>query len=143
MSNLERFDVTIPSNTSKGREIQERIIGSLETQEYSPRDVFHVRLALEEAIVNAIKHGNRMDPEKSVHIVWEVDETHVKIAIEDQGEGFDVSDVPDPTDEENLDKPGGRGIMLMRSFMSEVGYNDSGNILTMEKNRDEPDEDDD
>jgi serine/threonine-protein kinase RsbW len=142
MSNPQAFDVIIPSDTGKGREIQEQIIGSLESFGYAPRDVFGVRLALEEAIVNAIKHGNRMDPDKSVHINWEVDDAHIKVVIEDQGVGFDVTDVPDPTDEENLDKPGGRGIMLMRSFMSVVQYNGSGNILTMEKQRDEPEEED-
>lgn len=135
MSNPEAFDVTIPSDTSKGRKIQEQIVGCLEALGYAPRDVFGVRLALEEAIVNAIKHGNRMDPEKFVRINWIVDEAHVRVVIEDQGTGFDVTDLPDPTDDDNLDKPGGRGIMLMRSFMSVVEYNDSGNILTMEKKR--------
>jgi serine/threonine-protein kinase RsbW len=140
MSNPQVFDVTIPSDTSKGREIQEQIIGSLESFGYNPRDVFGVRLALEEAIVNAIKHGNRLDPKKSVHINWEVDDAHIKVVIEDQGIGFDVANVPDPTNEENLDKPGGRGIMLMRSFMSVVQYNEAGNILTMEKRRDRGEE---
>ena len=105
------------------------------------RDVFGVRLALEEALVNAIKHGNRMDPDKSVRIGCQVCDKQVRIEIEDQGSGFDVSDVPDPTEDENLEKPGGRGIMLMRSFMSTVEYNASGNRLVMTKLRDaEPDE---
>ena len=137
MSSTEAFDVTIPSDTAKGREVQEQIIESLETRGFSPRDVFGVRLALEEAIVNAIKHGNRMDPDKSVRIQWEVDTTFVKVRIEDQGEGFDITKVPDPTDDENLDKPGGRGIMLMRSFMSDVQYQGRGNVLAMEKRCDE------
>lgn len=142
MSSTEAFDVTISSDTAKGREVQEQIIQSLESRGFSPRDVFGVRLALEEAIVNAIKHGNRMDPHKSVRIQWEVDEDFVKVRIEDQGEGFDLSAVPDPTDDENLDKPGGRGIMLMRSFMSDVQYEGHGNVLSMEKRCGE-DEDDD
>ena len=114
----------------------------MESRGYSPRDVFGVRLALEEALVNAIKHGNKMDPDKVVNVKWEIDEEHVRVVIEDQGEGFLVQDVPDPTDEENLDKPGGRGIMLMRSFMSVVEYNESGNRLTLEKRTDDPDDDD-
>lgn len=133
MSSTEAFDVTIPSDTAKGREVQERIVKSLEAHGFAPRDVFGVRLALEEAIVNAIKHGNRMDPKKSVRIQWEVNSTFVKVSIEDQGAGFTPENVPDPTDEENLDKPGGRGIMLMKSFMTDVKYNDQGNILVMEK----------
>ena len=141
MSSIEEFDVTIPSATAKGREIQEQIVGGMESRGYAPRDVFSVRLALEEALVNAIKHGNKMDPDKVVNVKWEIDEEHVRVVIEDQGEGFPIDDVPDPTDDENLDKPGGRGIMLMRSFMSIVEYNESGNRLTLEKRT--ADEDDD
>ena len=80
--------------------------------------------------------GNRMDPSKSVHIGCQVYDDKVSIVIQDEGEGFDVTDVPDPTEDDNLEKPGGRGIMLMRSFMSTVEYNDSGNRLLMEKARD-------
>ena len=138
MSSTEEFDVTIPSDTAKGREVQEQIVGGMESRGYSPRDVFGVRLALEEALVNAIKHGNKMDPDKVVNVKWEIDEEHVRVVIEDQGEGFLVQDVPDPTDEENLDKPGGRGIMLMRSFMSVVEYNESGNRLTLRSGQTTP-----
>ena len=115
----------------------------LESLGFPERDLFGVRLALEEALVNAIKHGNRMDPEKQVHVNCQVHGDRVRIVIEDEGTGFDVNDVPDPTSEENLDKPGGRGIMLMRAFMSRIEYNDIGNRLLMEKVRDEPDDDDD
>ena len=142
MSSTEEFDVTIPSDTAKGREVQEQIVGGMESRGYAPRDVFGVRLALEEALVNAIKHGNKMDPDKVVNVKWEIDEVHVRVVIEDQGEGFTVEEVPDPTDEDNLDKPGGRGIMLMRSFMSVVEYNESGNRLTLEKRTDDSDDDD-
>ena len=141
MSNPEEFSERIPSDTARGREVQEQIVSGMEQRGFSPRDVFGVRLALEEALVNAIKHGNRMDPDKSVQIDWTLSESGVRIVIEDQGEGFDVSDVPDPTDDENLDKPGGRGIMLMRSFMSVVEYNESGNRLTLEKLKDDGDDD--
>lgn len=141
MATTEEFHETIASDTAKGREVQERIVGGMEAIGFSPRDVFGVRLALEEALVNAIKHGNRMDPDKSVHVDWWLSEEHVRIEILDEGDGFDISDVPDPTDDENLDKPGGRGIMLMRSFMTLVEYNESGNLLTMEKRINEEDDD--
>jgi len=134
-SPVDNFAVKISSENSLGREIQERIIGVLQTQSYSEQELFGVRLALEEALVNAIKHGNGMDPAKQVHVECQFDDDRVRIVIEDEGEGFDVSTVPDPTTEENLDKPGGRGIMLMRSFMSRVEYNERGNRLVMEKAR--------
>lgn len=144
MSYNEEFEAKIPSDNAAGREIQERIIGLMEKQNFSIRDVFGVRLALEEALVNAIKHGNRMDPEKSVFITCQICDIKVRIVIEDEGEGFDADSVPDPTAEENIDKPGGRGIMLMRSFMNVIEYNDIGNKLTLVKHRDvAPDDDDD
>ena len=81
-----------------------------------------------------------MDPSKQVRVDCTFDEDRVTIVIEDEGPGFDVGSVPDPTSEENLDKPGGRGIMLMRSFMSRVEYNDSGNRRLLEKSRATEDE---
>lgn len=139
MPDTDEFYDEFPSDTARGREVQERIVSELENRGFAPRDVFGVRLALEEALVNAIKHGNKMDPEKVVKVHWQVSSEHVRVVIEDQGEGFTVGDVPDPTEDENLDKPGGRGIMLMRSFMSLIEYNERGNQLTMEKRKDADD----
>ncbi len=135
MPTPEQFEVVIPSDTTLGQEVQERIVGRLEEREFPPRDVFGVRLALEEALVNAIKHGNGMDPEKSVKIHWRIDDQSVLVEIEDEGPGFVPEDVPDPTAEENLERPCGRGIMLMRSFMSRVEYNERGNRVILEKRR--------
>ncbi len=135
MAFVEEFEVTIPSDTAAGQEVQERIIATLEGLNYPPRDVFGVRLALEEALVNAIKHGNRMDPQKTVLVGCQIGEELVRIEIEDQGAGFKLDEVPDPTDDDNLERPCGRGIMLMRNFMCRVDYNDKGNCVIMEKAR--------
>jgi serine/threonine-protein kinase RsbW len=126
----------IPSDTALGQEVQERIVSRLEQLEFPPRDVFGVRLALEEALVNAIKHGNGMDPNKSVRIQWRIDPESVCVEIEDEGPGFIPAEIPDPTAEENLERPCGRGIMLMRSFMSRVEYQGRGNKVLLEKRRD-------
>jgi serine/threonine-protein kinase RsbW len=134
-SSADNFAISISSDTSLGHDIQERIINVLESQSYSDHDLFGVRLALEEALVNAIKHGNGMDPDKQVHIDCRFEVDRVRIVIEDEGGGFDLKAVPDPTDDENLERPGGRGIMLMRSFMNTIEYNDSGNRLVLEKVR--------
>lgn len=115
--------------------VQERIISLLNTLRFAERDVFGVRLALEEALVNAIKHGNQMDPNKKVRVTCRVDSEKVRVEIEDQGEGFQLDDVPDPTADENLERPCGRGIMLMRAFMSLIEYNSAGNCVTLEKLR--------
>ena len=120
MSTTNQINETIPSDLGEAERIQERIVGLLEAHEFPARDVFGMRLALEEAIVNAIKHGNGMDPEKSIRVNVLVDEERVLVEIEDEGLGFNPTDVPDPTCEENLERPGGRGIMLMRAFMTSV-----------------------
>ena len=133
MAQLAQFDVWIPNDTAEARDVQERIVGLMEQNAWPMRDCFGVRLALEEALVNAIKHGNRMAADKKVYIACDLSTDEITVVVEDQGEGFKVEDVPDPTDEDNLDKPGGRGIMLIRSFMNCVSYNDSGNRLTMTK----------
>lgn len=133
MAYIEQFEVWIPNDTAEGHEVQERIVGLLEQHGWPMRDAFGVRLALEEALVNAIKHGNRMDATKKVYIACKFAADEVSVVIEDQGEGFNVVEVPDPTDDDNLDKPGGRGIMLIRSFMTSVAYNDKGNRLSMTK----------
>jgi serine/threonine-protein kinase RsbW len=135
MALIEEFSLTIPSDTVAGQAVQERIVRRLEDLEYPARDVFGVRLSLEEALVNAIKHGNRMDPAKVVRIDCRIESDIVRVVIEDQGPGFRPDAVPDPTAEENLERPCGRGIMLMRAFMSLIEYNATGNRVTLEKRR--------
>ena len=135
------FEVVIPNETSEGQVVQARIVDLLESLAYSSRDVFSIRLALEEALVNAIKHGNQMDPDKTVRICCLATEEAVEVAIEDEGDGFDPGELPDPTDEDHLDLPGGRGVMLIRSFMDTVDFNDKGNRITMRKRRSLPEDD--
>ena len=135
MSFVEIFEITIPSRTEEGQAVQERIVKLLEKLDYPPRDVFGVRLALEEALVNAIKHGNGMDPKKNIRVDCKVAHENVRIEIEDEGTGFHPENVPDPTKDENLEKPGGRGIMLMRAYLDFVEYNDVGNRVVLVKQR--------
>jgi serine/threonine-protein kinase RsbW len=135
MADRSEFDILIPSDTTQGYEVQERILALLEQSGYSSKEIFGVKLSLEEAIVNAIKHGNGMDPAKQVRIQCEVDASQALIVIEDEGEGFRLEDVPDPTEEENLEKPSGRGLMLMRAFMTTVEYNERGNRVRLVKQR--------
>lgn len=86
---------------------------------------------LEEAFLNAVKHGNKMDPTKMVTLEYSVDEEKVEIRMTDEGEGFDPRSIPDPRVGENLYRPEGRGLLLMNAYMDVVEYNEQGNGLRM------------
>jgi len=128
-------DVSIPSDPAEARRIQDDIERLLQSHHVSERDVFSIKLALEEALVNAIKHGNQMDRSKKVHIIYSVSTEVFQIRIADEGKGFDPEDVPDPMAPENLERPCGRGLLLMRHYMTEVTYHPPGNRLSMNKIR--------
>jgi serine/threonine-protein kinase RsbW len=126
-------DITIPSEPVEARRVQERIEALLQERVSHEHDLFSVKLALEEALVNAIKHGNQMDRSKKVHISYRVLPDRFDIRITDEGSGFDPRDVPDPTAIENLERPCGRGLMLMRHYMTAVAFNQEGNSVAMTK----------
>jgi len=128
-------EVTIPSDLAEARRVQEQIESALQASAYSEHDIFSIKLALEEALVNAIKHGNQMDPDKRVFVAYCVSTDRFEIRITDEGEGFNPEEVPDPTAIENLERPCGRGLLLMRGFMTEVEYHPPGNSVTMAKVR--------
>lgn len=129
------FDARIPSIAAEGKKVVEQLLEQLNWHEWQEHDIFGIHLAMEEAVVNAIKHGNQDDSSKFVDVVIRLNKAEVHLQVTDQGDGFVPSEVPDPTDDENLDLPSGRGLMLMRSFMNLVEYNDKGNSVRMEKRR--------
>ena len=130
---FEAVEVVIPSDPAEARSVQDRIELSLAASDASERDIFCIKLALEEALVNAIKHANQLDLSKSVSISYQVLRLSFEIRITDQGPGFDPDDLPDPTAIENLERPCGRGVMLMRHYMSDVEYYPPGNSLRMRR----------
>ncbi len=125
----QRYTLNRPGDDA--RLAQETVVREVEQRGFDPTSNFAIRLALEEAICNAFKHGNKNDPEKVITLECSVDDEAVVIEITDEGEGFDPESVPDPSVEENLEIPAGRGIVLMKSFMTEVQYNDRGNAVRM------------
>jgi serine/threonine-protein kinase RsbW len=102
---------------------------------YCERELFGIRLAVEEAIINGIKHGNHGDPAKQVVVYYSINASEVVTEIEDQGAGFNPENVPSPVAPENLERPGGRGVYLMRQYMTHVEYNDRGNRVVLAKTR--------
>ncbi len=128
-------DLVIPSDPAEARQIQDEIERQLKASQYNDHEIFGIKLALEEALVNAIKHGNNMDRNKKVRVAYSVSTERFEVFIADEGTGFDPKDVPDPTAVENLERPCGRGLMLMRHYMSEVAFSARGNSVCMCKIR--------
>jgi serine/threonine-protein kinase RsbW len=111
------------------------ILDALAAAGYTPEDTFGIRLALEEALVNAIKHGHRGDAAKRVRLRYHVGADCFLAEIADEGAGFDPYLVPDPLDPANWERDGGRGLFLMRHHMTWVRFNDAGNWVTLCKRR--------
>lgn len=128
--------LVIPSRPDEVVPVQEAILREVQAAGYPQHAVFAIRLALDEALANAVKHGNKLDPAKNVTVNYRVNPQRVWIEVCDQGPGFTPDDLPDPTDEQFLTRPHGRGVMLMRAYMTEVTFNKSGNCVRMIKTRD-------
>lgn len=128
----------IPSDTAEARKILDELLFELGQRKWAEEDTFGIHLAVEEALMNAIKHGNQRDPRKHVSVDYRLSNDLLRVLVEDEGPGFDPNAVPDPTLEENLELPSGRGLMLMRTFMSRVEFNEKGNRVLMEKQRSVP-----
>ncbi len=110
----------------------ESLIESLcETHRVPPDSFGNILIAVTEAINNAIQHGNKLDPEKKISLEFMGEEQRLIFAIEDQGDGFDFNNVPDPTEPENLEKPNGRGIFLMRNLADEVAFEKQGRLVRL------------
>lgn len=137
-----KCDKTIQSDLDAGHASIEELMNALESAGWQGRDVFHIQMAIEEAVVNAIEHGNKRDATKQVHIVFVVDAQSAEMTITDQGDGFDHQNVADPTEEERLDQPRGRGVLLIRELMTQAQYNQKGNSLWMRKDRSKDDSQD-
>lgn len=126
-------EIIVPSDLASAKRPEEYILAEVERLGYSESAIFAVKLALEEAITNAVRHGNRSDPAKCVTVRYDVTPDRIHIEIADEGPGFEPGHVPDPTLPENIDRPNGRGIMLMRAYLDVVEYVGRGNIVRLVK----------
>ncbi len=125
--------IVCPNCLAQARQVEGAILAECEKHRFTNDDIFAIKLSLEEALVNAVKHGNRMDPSKMVRVQFHVTDQRADITIEDEGSGFNPAELPDPLAEENLERCCGRGILLMRAYMSSVVFNPAGNKVTMTK----------
>ena len=123
----------ISGDFKKVKEISQKILQCLNEKQLNDAFLFDVKLAAEEAMINAIKYGNESEVNKTVSINCDITKEAVVIAVEDGGRGFDYRNLPDPTREENLLKTKGRGLFIIRNIMDKVEFNSKGNKIIMTK----------
>jgi CheY-like chemotaxis protein len=133
----EHIEFELPSDISLMNGVLHYLIERVSALGVIKPDTSNLFIALDEAFVNAVKHGNKLDARKLVRITADLSSKEARFTIEDEGEGFNVNEIPDPLDPANLFKPSGRGVLLIYNIMDEVAYNERGNRLTMVK-RPEP-----
>jgi serine/threonine-protein kinase RsbW len=109
------------------------IVREAKRSNFSRDDIFGIHLAIEEAMINAVKHGNNEDPQKKIRVDYSITAEKFEISITDEGNGFKPETVPDPRCGENLYKATGRGMLLMRAYMDFVEYAGQGNCVHMIK----------
>jgi serine/threonine-protein kinase RsbW len=115
--------------------VLQSVVAAMTAEDYPARDLFAVRLVLEEALVNAIRHGHGGDPAREVRVRCWGSADEVVALVQDQGPGFNTGDVPDPLSPENLDRPSGRGLLLMRAYATFLAFNARGNGLIFRRRR--------
>jgi len=128
-------ETVIPNDLRSAKATEEKIVAELARRRYDGDTAFAIKLALEEALTNAIKHGNRNDPHKCVVIRYSIGRDRAVIMVRDEGNGFEPDAIPDPTMDDNLERPNGRGLMLIHAYMSKVRYNEAGNEVWMLKEK--------
>jgi serine/threonine-protein kinase RsbW len=128
---MDALKIQIPS-ISENIRIVESFIDNVKEKFNVDDDLYgNIMVAITESVNNAMKHGNKLDKTKNVILSATCDENALTIRVEDQGEGFDYENLPDPTAPENIDKVGGRGVFLMKHLSDEVRFESKGRISEM------------
>jgi serine/threonine-protein kinase RsbW len=131
MAVMNTISIQVPSLTENIRMI-ESFIDNAKDKFHLDDDIYgNIMIAVTEAVNNAIKHGNSNDKAKNVYLSLALDQSMIKFVIKDEGTGFDYGNLPDPTSPENLEKPGGRGIFLMKHLSDEVEFKDDGREVVL------------
>lgn len=129
----KRLDISLPSETVSIRRISSEILKHLAPYNLNEDKAFEIRLSVEEAVRNAIVHGNKSDKHLSVKASCWLEGGDINIQIEDEGPGFGHKSLADPTSDDNVMRNSGRGIFLIKKLMDRVEYNEAGNSLRMVK----------
>ncbi len=122
---------TLPTDLDSLAEIESLIEQIRAERDFGDEVANNLMMAFHEAVTNAIIHGNQLDPAKVVDIKAWFEDDQLVLQVTDQGSGFNPDSLPDPLDENNLLKSGGRGVFLIRQFSDEIEFNDKGNMITI------------
>jgi len=114
------FELTIPSRLEALDAVQHLVEQAAKEFNLTDEIAYWIELSVSESMINAIRHGNKSDPTKAASLKISSDGHAIEVIVEDEGKGFNLEDLADPTDAQNLLKPSGRGILIIRSFMDEV-----------------------
>ena len=125
----------ISSTCDEASQVINTILEQLRNLGWHENDSFAVHVALQESLSNAIKHGNRCDPARSIYVTCRLTQQGIEISVRDEGKGFDPTTVPDPTLPENLQLPTGRGLKLITGFMDDVEFRNEGREIIMRRER--------
>lgn len=128
---ISTIKIEIPSLLENIRMIESFIDNAKEEYQFDDGIYGNIMIAVTESVNNAIRHGNKLDPNKNVKLSLELNESQITFFIEDEGNGFDYNNLPDPTAPENIEKPGGRGIFLMRHLADEVNFKQDGKQVVL------------
>ena len=110
----------------------ERLIDDMRSEHNIHEDAYgNILVAVTEAVNNAIQHGNKYDPNKKVKITYELEEETISFTITDNGNGFDYYNLPDPTAPENIEKPTGRGVFLMKHLADQIIFSENGRMVEL------------
>ena len=133
MDAAQSVSLEVPSRLDQVKPVIDQLVEHMVAAGYPEKTRFAIRLAMDEAVTNAIRHGNALDESKMAHVDWRCTADSFHAVVRDHGTGFRPEDLPDPTDPANLTKPCGRGVMLMRVYMDHVSFNEAGNEVTLVK----------
>jgi serine/threonine-protein kinase RsbW len=123
--------ITFPSDTDNLTKVEQLIDKVCEELSIKEDQYGNVLISLTEAVTNAIQHGNQGDVSKEVSVEFKLNKKDFSFKIKDQGKGFDFYQLPDPTDPENIDKPNGRGVFLMRNLADDIVFHDGGSSVEL------------
>ena len=128
---MNTISIQVPSLMENIRMIESFIDNAKEKFELDDDIYGNIMIAVTEAVNNAIKHGNSGNKSKNVYLSLFLEDSLIKFIVKDEGTGFDYEMLPDPTSPENLEKPGGRGIFLMKHLSDEVEFKENGRIVEL------------